>query len=748
MGLLQVYLILFNLASCGGWAFVGAQVFLAATTPGEDASTFWAKAGPALLAVQSLAALEIAHSLLRLVRSPIMTAFMQVMSRLIVLWVYTYPAPECKAHWSLLLMVGSWACVEVPRYLFYALNLLPAFAGSKMPYPLFYLRYSLFMVLYPTGISGELLQMYVALSSFYTWGTPLERLLFVFPFIAYPPSGPFMIFHMWMNRKSQFKKRRLEKAGSGKPAAAKKKAEGLVWPVTNDATGERSTSVTNQAIWAASVAVSPEAATAVRQEKKWRFGYAKHVERQVRVALESRAKAVSIATDGLAAANELFEFVREGSEPMSLAAAMKKFPKSFRTGFIQGQGTREVQRARVLYKGQELEGDALAAQMDRWAAEGVCEPSAADAVKACIAHPEWVDLSDSYFVLLGATSAMGPLDLLLACGANIVAIDIDRPNVWKTLVSKARASPGTLTFPLSKNQESIADDEELFACAGANLLAQTPEIANWIVDVAPGKPLTVGNYTYLDGALHVQLSIACDAIMAKVCAARSDTSIAFLCTPTDVHSINKEAHEAAAENYAAAPLWAKFFEAVLGKNDMVSNVLEPVQADGGADSETMYLMDGITVPQGPNYALAKRMQHWRAVLARDAGHTVSSNVAPSTATKSVTSNRLFAAAYEGFCLFKALEVMQPETSSSVMLALLINDLRNPKSVANAKVDVGNPMRIFAYNAFHGGSFRSAYKVSTIGTVCVLYFVASSYGFVVLPVLGAFGFAAKFVALGP
>lgn len=49
--------------------------------------------------------------------------------------------------------------------------------------------------------------------------------------------------------------------------------------------------------------------------------------------------------------------------------------------------------------------------------------------------------------------------------------------------------------------------------------------------------------------------------------------------------------------------------------------------------------------QGPNYILAKRLQHWRAVIEFTKGHTISSNIAPSTATASVTSNAQFAAAY-------------------------------------------------------------------------------------------------------
>ncbi len=47
--------------------------------------------------------------------------------------------------------VCSWALVEVPRYIFYAVNLFT----KNVPYPLFFLRYNLFMVLYPSGISGS-----------------------------------------------------------------------------------------------------------------------------------------------------------------------------------------------------------------------------------------------------------------------------------------------------------------------------------------------------------------------------------------------------------------------------------------------------------------------------------------------------------------------------------------------------------------------------------------------------------------
>ncbi len=736
-GVATGYLVLYNLASCAGWAAVWWEVAQAVRS-GSGAAGLWQRAALTLAVVQSLAALEVLHSVVRLVKSPVMTVVLQVGSRLVVLWVYTWFAAQCHSHWSLLMMVGSWASVEVPRYLFYALNLLPQFSGAKMPYPLFWLRYSLFMVLYPTGITGELLQISVALSTYYGRDSAAGRALFLFPFLAYIPFGPFMVLNMWGNRKAQFKKRREELA----PKAAASKVEGLVWPVTDSSSGERSTTETNQEIWAAAVAgVDADAAERVRRERNWRFGYAKHIERQMRAALGSRKAAVQIAQDGLRKAMDSFEFVRDG-KAMNFGAAMEHYKGSFSTGFVKGTAPRSVRECQVQYGGQTLKGEALMQQLERWVAEGTMEPTAANAVRAVMANPHWVDLSDRYFVLLGATSAMGPLDLLLACGANVIGIDLDRPGIWEKLIGKVRTSPGTLTFPLKKPQAQCASDQDLFDSAGANLLAATPEIANWLEKVCPGKPLAIGNYTYLDGALHVQLSIACDAIMDRVCRARKDTAIAFLCTPTDCHNVPREAHEAARRNYTQRPLWQRLAEPLFKLKPNTSKPVLNTDTKG-----ELFLSDGITVNQGPNYALAKRMQHWRAVLAREQGHVVSSNVAPSTSTVSVTSNPLFAAAYEGFVLFRALEVMRPETSSTTMLALLINDLRNPSSAANPKVPLSNPMELFAHNAFHGGTFRTQYQIGTIGVVCVLYAYGRRYWPVLVTAHAGLAAMIAYIALG-
>ena len=393
-----------------------------------------------------------------------------------------------------------------------------------------------------------------------------------------------------------------------------------------------------------------------------------------------------------------------------------------------------------------LSNETLNSQLDKWVSYGTIEKSCADEIKAVIKNQkQWLDLSDKYFVLIGATSAMGPLDMLLKYGANIIALDIDRENVWKTLINKVRASSGTMYFPIKKaeakgkKQEDMSD-EELYKCSGANILEQAPELCSWIQTVRPDKEFTVGNYTYLDGELHVRLSIAADSIIETLCRTRKTTKIAFLCTPTDIHVIPQEANEAAKKNAANSPLYQKIVSALPGPM-LASNAEKPVKTEKGSD---IYFVDGLSVAQGPNYALAKRMQHWRAILACRAGHTVSSNIAPSTATKSVVSAAMFAAAYGGFHLFKPLEVMYQETSNAVMFALLVHDVVNSKAKANpANGKLENPYQLFEFGSFHGGVWRCGYKLDSIGEVAVISYFAGKFwlqAFAGLGVLTAVGAA--------
>ena len=110
-----------------------------------------------------------------------------------------------------------------------------------------------------------------------------------------------------------------------------------------------------------------------------------------------------------------------------------------------------------------------------------------------------------------------------------------------------------------------------------------------------------------------------DAIIKEL-TERRKASVAFLCTPTDCHLIPAAAHTASRDNLRKAPLWQKFF-ALAGMGKLcLKNPRKPIETDAG---ETLYVTNAYINAQGPNYALAKRMQHWRAMLAREAGCIIS-----------------------------------------------------------------------------------------------------------------------------
>mmetsp|Transcript_4324 Transcript_4324/g.8276 ORF Transcript_4324/g.8276 Transcript_4324/m.8276 type:complete len:756 (+) Transcript_4324:35-2302(+) len=738
----NMYLMLYNFLCILGWGYVlnlTLSLMLPLPSTVDDVLSALSSsynspplAKETLIVVQSAALLEIIHAMVGFVRSPVVVTAMQVMSRIVALFALVY-SPLAQAHYGSGLMILGWSLVEVPRYSFYLAALITGDATKKTPYLLFYLRYTLFYVLYPLGISGELFTFYNAISdpaflaSFPSIPFSGEVLYWFYyiTMLVYVPGGPFMYMNMVGNRKSAFRKR------FAKP---KPPPRGLVFPT--DKKGGKSTSEAGKmALAAAIAAVDKEYAEKVRKERNWRFGYTKHFLKLVELQSSTPSAALAIATAGLKHMHKSFEFVSSDGSTKSFEDAMKSSDfEPFKTGFIKGQGEKTERKIKVPYKGGVLEGQALKDQVKKWVSYGTIEESAGDAIIMCVDNPKWMDLSDRYFVMLGAGSAMGPFKVLLALGANIVAIDLDRSGIWKNLITYAEKSPGTITFPMKKEQKACKTDEEIYENSGSNLFTQTPAISQWLSKLYPDEDFVVGSYAYLDGALHVQVSLAMDAICADLTKSRKAT-LAYLMTPTDAHPCTKDASEAALKEYNRMTFgraFEAFWQIVSRGSFLKKNARKPHKASNGAE---LYWFNGLAVAQGPNYALAKRLQAWRAVVARSSGCTVSSNVAPATSTVSVVHNRSFALAYEGMPYFKPYEIFEPDTSKAVMLALLTNDLRNKKSVANPSVTLENPNELFAYNQFHGGSARCAYTVSSIGEVSVLIALGRSAA-PVLPVLAA------------
>ncbi|KAF9051067.1 PTPLA-domain-containing protein [Hymenopellis radicata] len=123
-------------------------------------TTSYLRIGTITAFVQTCAILEVAHVMLGWVRSPLVTTAMQVTSRLYAIWGVTEQFPEVCSNPLYTTMVFAWSVTEVIRYSFYAANLL-----GHEPYPLLYLRYTAFYVLYPMGASSEAFLNYATLPS-------------------------------------------------------------------------------------------------------------------------------------------------------------------------------------------------------------------------------------------------------------------------------------------------------------------------------------------------------------------------------------------------------------------------------------------------------------------------------------------------------------------------------------------------------------------------------------------------------
>ena len=479
---------------------------------------------------------------------------------------------------------------------------------------------------------------------------------------------------------------------------------GVVFPAGAD--GRRGSTDTGRAIFADALrAASADAAAACERERNWRTRYIVHARRAVEEAAQSASAATAIARAGLRSAHQRLQFVRGGTS-RTLSEALRETREGFFTHTVTGVSKAGPASITIPYRGQLLGGDALRRQLDRWEADGIIEPSFAQALWRVQAHPEWLDLSDQRFVLLGAQAEMAPLPWLLRWRARVYAIDLPRAAIWQQIIRLAHAGNGTLHVPCAADLGDSADSARLASHAGADLIDDTPEIAAWLAPIE--GPLTVGAYAYLDGAQHVRVSAAMDAIQAALASQRKDVTLAMLATPTDAYGVSTAALSMAHERFAARGWAARAARAVtLGRTFARNGAALP--AGAAATSESIGgIVDTLVVEQGPNYALAKRLQHWRALAAREQGTRVSIHVAPPALTGSVLRNKLIAAAYRAAYRFGA-QAFEPATAAALMAALLVHDLRYADAPANPHVPLAHPLQLLNEAACHGGLWRMPYS---------------------------------------
>ena len=493
---------------------------------------------------------------------------------------------------------------------------------------------------------------------------------------------------------------------------------GVAFPASAD--GRRSTSALGRAVVADALRqVDPAGADAAEREADWRKGYLAHFRRLVEAGLPTGDAAVTIARDGLDSLHRRMRAVAADGVEYGLDSLAAE-PAHQLVGTSTVRGTGQPERELVLpYRGEQLRGGALTARLQAWVSAGLIEPSCADAVRTVAANPEWLGLPGRTVVVLGAGAEMGPLPALLSWGARVAGVDLPSPDVWDRVLAVARRSGGTLVVPMvsdiaDKRGQHLAvpADEASAQRAGLDVIGAVPAVADWIAGL--DGPLVLGNYIYADGAAHVRAAAAVDALTLRLQAGRDDIALAFLATPTDVFAVPADAVAHSARAHATRSPAAKLAAGslrTLSRGRVLSRAYPP-DADPG-------ISDTLVPQQGPNYALAKRLQRWRAVVARDGGATVSMNVAPPTRTRSVQKNRGLAAAYAGAHRF-GVEIFEPATSSVLMAALLVHDLRTGGGPAHA-----HPWQDEAHAAAHGGLWRIGYAPrSALGLAALLGYGAA------------------------
>ena len=488
-------------------------------------------------------------------------------------------------------------------------------------------------------------------------------------------------------------------------AASRSEPRGIQF--AQDAVGKRSSAAAGRRILAAALGeLDSAAAERCLAERDWRHAYPRHLRRLVELQAAAPQRSVASARAGLDAAWRSLVFVRGGQAlPLREALAAPAGPP-LQALRLQGRGDPAPARWEVPYQGGRLAGDALARRIDAWAAAGVIEGSTAQALHLARSHPDWFDLSDRQLVLLGAGSEAGPLAWLASWRANIVAIDLPRGPMWKRIARQVVAGNGRLTAPLAAAAAPGGDALQDLQSAGCDMLTQTPELAAWLRQL--DGPLDLFAIAYLDGEKHVRVSLAMDALVDACAAADRRASFAWMATPTDVFAVPQALAEGVMRAYQDRGTLKRLAQAGLragsGGRSFVPHIEGLVDADDGS---RWGVVDGLVIEQGPNYALAKRLQQWRALVARAAGHVASINVAPSTTTASVLSSPALAAGFRGAKAFD-IEVFEPSTTNALMAAMWVHDLRNPQANAHPRVALPHPLQLLVEGANHGGLWRVPY----------------------------------------
>jgi hypothetical protein len=532
-------------------------------------------------------------------------------------------------------------------------------------------------------------------------------------------------------------------------------SSGVVFPAgptkvgkkSNPHPSKRSTTSTAKMIYSAALEAANDeegrqacAKLKASSDKKWRYGYRPFVRAVASSMASHDASPLEIARAGLQSAHKSFNFRRKGFQEMSLMKACEDgtFTGSFVTGVTKQKSSSQPNFTGVPYNGKEYRGDDLVQLANDFSKSGQAEPSFSTSIHEIINDSTILKdgLTDHVFVLMGATSEMGPLTTLLDLGASVIALARPAskrdPEKWIRLLKKAENSPGKMIYPTRSKDASIAG-------AGADALTDTPEIINWLVELFQTHPLvqnkTLYMYSgiYLDGGMFVRASMAMEMIISE-CTKRLPSNklpaLIYIDTPSHAHVVARETYDGHLEQKKNAPLLLKI-GATCG---LIKN---PKVIENPGNKNGIVVMDFLATQQGPNYSLAKQLQRWRAIWARHSEalifpgsngkevvkpkQLVSLTLGPAAKTDSVMHSPTMAMVMNTIEQVKPNVAHEPETVQALMTLIMIRDIKSSNALGNPANDQGdtkngtNPhMNFLVENSWHGGYWRSPYAMDSVG----------------------------------
>ena len=214
--IIKTYLLTYNISQIFGWVCLmiiflpHIKLLFITGTPSKE---MYEEIAPLLRILLLMPYMEVIHNIVGIVKSNPFLTFIQVTGRVFVVMAIC-DRYEC-VHYSIQLstMVLAWNISEIIRYSYYAVNLV----GRQIA-ALTWLRYTLFIVLYPIGAGSELACMITALPDIkadQSYNIPMPNKVNVtFNFYytvlllmcSYIPLFPQLYGHMLMQRKKMLGK--------------------------------------------------------------------------------------------------------------------------------------------------------------------------------------------------------------------------------------------------------------------------------------------------------------------------------------------------------------------------------------------------------------------------------------------------------------------------------------------------------------------------------------------------------------